>query len=161
MQRQAAAIVHELVPHPQPALLRLAEVVRVEDAGDVQVEVDGDQPIVGVARRREPRRVHDHELGLEVGLGIVEVEDVLHPGDVREGRLDEEPGRNAVLGVVADEAVDLDHGRLGDVGVLARRHAVPLVAVDRLVRIVSGSSATMNVEPFDRESTRVWTLTAP
>src|SRR3954447_911894 len=33
VQREAAAVVDELVPHPQPALLRLAEVVGVADAG--------------------------------------------------------------------------------------------------------------------------------
>ena len=43
-----------------------------------------------------------------------------------------------MVGVVADEAVDLDHLLVGDVGVLERRDPVPLVPVDRLVRVALG-----------------------
>ena len=54
MQREAALVEDDVVPHPQSALLRLAEVVGVKDAGDVVVEVDGDESIVGVAGARSP-----------------------------------------------------------------------------------------------------------
>ena len=66
VERQAAALVDELVPHPQAALLRLPEVVGVEDAGDVVLEIDGDQPLVGIALGLQVRRVDDGERRLEV-----------------------------------------------------------------------------------------------
>src|SRR5216684_1237323 len=49
----------------QPALLRLAEVVGVEDARDALVEVDHDQPVVREALRLQVRRVDDRQLGFE------------------------------------------------------------------------------------------------
>jgi len=45
-----AAVVDELVPHPQDPLLRLAEVVRVEDAIHALLEVDEDQAVLRLPR---------------------------------------------------------------------------------------------------------------
>jgi hypothetical protein len=49
VQREPAAVVDDVVPHPQAALFGLAEVVRIEHAGDVAVEVDGDEPVVRIS----------------------------------------------------------------------------------------------------------------
>src|SRR6185369_11167304 len=48
VQRDPAAVVDELVPHPQAALLRLAEVVRVEDARHALLAVDLEQGVTRV-----------------------------------------------------------------------------------------------------------------
>src|SRR5438270_483605 len=86
----AASIVEdELVPHAQPALLRLAEVVGVAHARDATIEVDGDDTVVGIALDGQVGRVDDGQLGLEaVRVVDVEVELLLHPGDVRVRLLD-------------------------------------------------------------------------
>jgi hypothetical protein len=136
VQGQAAAVVDELVPHPEPALLRLAEVVRVEDARHPQVEVDADEAVVGVALRLQVGRVDDGQLGLVVGVVGVEVELLLHAGDIRVGRLDVEPGRHAEVRVDADPTVDLDHLLPGDVGVLHVRPLLRLFAGDCPLRSV-------------------------
>src|SRR5262249_10827128 len=91
VERDPAAVVDELVPHPQAALLRLAEVVRVEDSSDAALEVDGDQAVVRVPAGLEVRRVDDRQLGLElVAVVGCEVELLLHARDVRVGGLDVE-----------------------------------------------------------------------
>ena len=134
MERQPAPVVDELVPHAQGALLRLAEVVRVEDPRHALLDVDHDQAVVGVALGLQVRRVDDGQLGLVLLRFVaVEVELLLHPGDVRVRGLDEEPRRRPELRIVADEAVDLDHLLPRDVGVLRLRPALRLVARDRLV----------------------------
>jgi hypothetical protein len=71
-------------------------------------------------------------------LGVVEIEHVLHAGDVGAVGLDVEPGRHPPLGGVADVAIDHDHLALRDVGVLQLADALPLVAVDGLVGIAVG-----------------------
>ena len=108
VQRQPALAVDDVVPHPQAALLRLTEVVGVEDTRDAVLEIDRDQPVVRVARGREVRRVDHLHLGLGA-VGALEVELLLHAGDVRVGLLDREARGRAQLGVVADVAVDHDH----------------------------------------------------
>ncbi len=119
VQRETALAVDDVVPHAQAALLRLAEVVGVQDARDVVVEVDRDHAVVRVARRRETGGV-DH-LDLRLGpVAALEVELLLHAGDVRVTLLHQQSRRRAHLGIVADVAVDLDHVVLGDVGVLRR-----------------------------------------
>ena len=134
MERQPAPVVDELVPHAQAALLRLAEVVRVEDPRHALLDVDHDQAVVGVALGLQVRRVDDGQLGLVLLRFIaLEVELLLHPGDVRVRGLDEEPRRRPELRIVADETVDLDHLLARDVGVLRLRPALRLVARDRLV----------------------------
>ncbi len=135
VQRQAAAVVDELVPHPQPALLRLAEVVGVADAGDAVLEVHRDHAVVRVALDRQVRRVDDGELGLErVRVVDVEVELLLHPGDVGVRLLDVEARGGAELGVVTDEAVDDEHVLAGDVVVLELGDPLALLARDALLR---------------------------
>src|SRR6185437_17162881 len=64
VQGQAAAVVDDVVPHPQPALLRLTEVVGVEYAGDVARQVDGDDPVVRVAESGQVGRVDDRGVRL-------------------------------------------------------------------------------------------------
>ena len=137
VQREAAAVVDELVPHPQAALLRLAEVVRVEDARDALLEVDGDQAVVRVAVGLEVRRVDDRQLGLDLlALRGREVELLLHAGDVRVRGFDVEARGRAEGGVVADVAVDLHHLAAGDVLVLLLRPLRGLVGRNRLVLAV-------------------------
>jgi hypothetical protein len=60
----------------------------------------------------------------------------LHAGDVGVGRLDDQPGRDAVLARVPDEAVEDDHVLLGDVVVLEAGDALALIGADRLVGVV-------------------------
>ena len=110
VERDAAAVVDELVPHPQDPLLRLAEVVGVEDPVHALLEVDEDEPVVGPARRLQVGGVDDRELGLEV-LGVVdgEPELLLHAGDVRVRGLDVEAHGDAELGLGAEPAVEEDH----------------------------------------------------
>jgi hypothetical protein len=96
VEREAAAVVDELVPHPQAALLRLAEVVGVEDARDVVLEVDAISRSSGLPSAFEVRRVDDRQLGLEaleLRLGGRVVELLLHRGDVRVRLLDDEARR--------------------------------------------------------------------
>jgi hypothetical protein len=119
VQREAALAVDDVVPHPQAALLRLPEVIGVQDARDAVLQVDRDQAVVRVAGCREVRRVDD----LHLGLGPVvpfEVELLLHPGDVRVRLLDREARRGPHLGVVADEPVDHNHVALREVRLLLR-----------------------------------------
>ena len=162
VQGDAAALVDELVPHPQDPLLRLAEVVGVEDPVHALVEIDEDEPVVGPARRLEVRRVDDHELGLEgVRLLDREPELLLHSGDVRVRGLDVETHGDTKLGLRAEPAVEEDHLLLGDVGVLLVR-PLPACSVPTVcARPESGSSVTMNVEGVERASTSVWTFTFP
>ena len=157
VQRQSAALVDQAVPHAEEALLRLAEVVGVEDARDALLEVDDDQAVVRHARRLEVRRVDDDELGLE-RLGILDREQqlLLHAGDVRVRGLHEQADGRAQVGLRAQVAVDHDHLAVGDVGVLA---------VDPLGRVVASrscagcpgscSSLITKVEAVERETTRV------
>ena len=70
MKRLPAAVVDELVPHAKAALLRLAEVVGVEDPRRALFEVDGDQPVVGIALGLQVRRVDDGQLRLVIGLAV-------------------------------------------------------------------------------------------
>ena len=134
VERDPAAVVHELVPHAEDPLLRLAEVVGVEDPVHALLEVDEDEPVVRPARRLELRRVDDRQLGLEA-LEIVDGEPqlLLHPGDVRVRRLDEEPDGDAELGLRAEPPVEQDHLLLGDVGVLLVRPLLRLLARDGAV----------------------------
>src|SRR6516225_5776342 len=113
VQGQAAATIDDVVPHPQAALLGLAEVVRVEHAGDVGVQVDGDEPVVRVAGGGYAGRVDDggvrHPGGRVVALPGRVVELVLHAGHVRVGRLHDQPGPGAEPRIGSDIAVDHDH----------------------------------------------------
>ncbi len=122
VQGQAAAVVDDVVPHPQPALLGLAEVVRVEHAGDVAVQVDGDEPVVGVAGGLEVGCVDDRGVRLPGGRVVAGfdrvVELLLHAGHVRVGRLHDQPRPGAELRIGSDIAVDHDHVGLGDMRVL-------------------------------------------
>ena len=140
VQRQPTLVVGELVPHAQAALLRLAEVVAVEDARDTGVEVDRDHAVVGVPGRVQLGRVDDRQHGLELAalVLVVEVQPVLHAGDVRVRRLDEQPRRDAMLGVVADVAVDDQHVLVADVRVLALGDVRALGAAHRLVGVLLG-----------------------
>ena len=117
MQGEAALLVDDVVPHAQAALLGLSEVVGVEDARRVVVQVDRDQAVIRVAQRLEAGRVdHRH---LRVGpVCALEVQLLLHACDVGVPLLHDEPGGGAHLQVVADVAVDHDHVVLGHVGVL-------------------------------------------
>src|SRR2546427_565626 len=69
VQRQPTEVVGELVPHAQPTLLRLAEVVAVEHTRHASVEVDSDDAVTRVARRGEIRCVDDGEPRFETGTG--------------------------------------------------------------------------------------------
>ncbi len=131
VHRQTALVVDDLVPHPQAALFGLAEVVGVEDAGDAVFEVDGDATFVGVAGSREVGRVDDSNL--RFAAGAVEVEVLLHAGDVGVGALDyESRGRLHCLRI-RDVAVDDDHRLAGDVFVLEAGDLLVLRAGHRLV----------------------------
>jgi hypothetical protein len=122
-----------LVPHPQTALLRLPEVVGVQDARDPVVQVDGDDAVIGVAGRREVRRVDHVDLGL-VAVLPREVELLLHAGDVRVRLLDREAGLRAEGRVVADVAVDDDDLLVAEVLVLHLRDLLELLTGHRLAR---------------------------
>jgi hypothetical protein len=120
VQRETALLVDDVVPHPQAALLRLAEVVGVQDARHVPVEIHGDETIVRIAEGSETRCIeHLHIRLLIVVAGEVEL--LLHAGDVRVALLYHEASAGAELGVVPDPAVDLDHVVVGDVLVLSPR----------------------------------------
>jgi hypothetical protein len=99
VQGQAAAVVHDVVPHPQPALLRLTEVVGVEHAGDVAREVDGDDPVVRVAGSGQVGRVDDRGVRLPGGRVVVVIHGVvellLHACHVGVGGLHDQPGPGA------------------------------------------------------------------
>ena len=111
MHGQPTGVEHLRVPHPQAALLRLPEVVGVQDTRHAGLEVDRDEPIVGVARHGEVGGVDHHQLGLPVGRQPIgrEVQLLLHAGDVRVRGLDVEAGAGSVLAVIADEAVHHHH----------------------------------------------------
>jgi hypothetical protein len=130
VHRQPAALVDQLVPHPQAPHLRLAEVVGAEDPGGPGVEVDRDQAVIGHPGRGQVGRVDDRELG-RVVVVLVEVQLLLHGGDVGVGLLHEQPRPGAELGVGADVALDQDHVLLGDVGVLLGRPLLGLGGRDR------------------------------
>jgi hypothetical protein len=134
VEAEAAAVEDDLVPHPETALLRLAEVVGVEDARDAVFEIHGDEAVARVARRLEVGRVDDRDGRLMVGrLALMEVEEILRAGDVRVARFDHEPRRNAEGRIVADEAVDDDHVLVADVVLLQLGDPRILLAADRLV----------------------------
>ena len=130
VHRQAAQVVDDLVPHPQAALLRLAEVVGVDDAGDAVVEIDGDAAVVGVSFGDQVRSVDDGDLRL-AALAL-EVEELLHAGDVGVAALDDQAGGGLDLRRVGDVTVDDDHLLASDVLVLQVRDALVLVAGHRL-----------------------------
>src|SRR5262249_11693908 len=67
VQRQAAAVVDDVVPHPQAAFFRLTEVVGVEHPGDVAGQVDGDDAVVRVTAGGQVRRVDDRRVRLPGG----------------------------------------------------------------------------------------------
>src|SRR5262249_36489743 len=71
VQRQAAAVVDDVVPHPQAALFRLTEVVGVEHPGDVAGQVDGDDAVVRVTAGGQVRRVDDRRVRLPGGRVVV------------------------------------------------------------------------------------------
>jgi hypothetical protein len=133
VQRQAAALVDQAVPHAQAALLGLAEVVRLEHARDAGLEVDGDEPVRRPALGFQVRRVDDRQLGRVRLVVEVEVELLLHARDVRVGGLDVQPRPGALGRIGADPALDQDHLLVGDVGVLDRRHALVVGARHDLV----------------------------
>src|SRR6185437_11971744 len=117
----AAAAVDDVVPHPQAALLGLTEVVRVEHPGDVVAQVDGDQPVVGVARCGQAGGVDDGGVG-GPGNGVVVVigrivELLLHAGHVGVGGLHDQPGPGSESWVGADVAVHDHDAGAGQVGV--------------------------------------------
>src|SRR5262249_7140803 len=128
VQGQAAAVVDDVVPHPQAALLGLAEVVRVEHAGDVGVQVDGDEPVVGVAGGFGVGCVDDGGIRRPRGRVVAGfdrvVELLLHAGHVRVGRLHDQPRPGAELRIGSDIAVDHDHAGLSDIRVLDGRDAI-------------------------------------
>src|SRR5690606_40718547 len=64
VEGETATVVNEAVPHAETAHLRLPEVVGAEDTRRPILQVDDDQPTVGLARSRETRRVDHRELGL-------------------------------------------------------------------------------------------------
>ncbi len=137
VQRQAAAVVDDVVPHPQAALLRLTEVVGVEHPGDVAVQVDGDDPVVRVAGGGQVRGVDDRGVRLP-GLRVVVlarrvVQLLLHAGHVGVGRFHDQPGTRAELWVRSDVAVHDDHVGAGDVGILLRGDAVEFRPGNRLL----------------------------
>ena len=137
VQGQAAAVVDDVVPHPQPALLRLTEVVGVEHAGDIAGEVDGDDPVVRVARSREVRRVDDRGVRLPGRRVVVVIHGVvqllLHARHVGVGGLHDQPCPGPEARVRPDVAVHDHHVALGDVGVLLRRDAVEFRPGHRLL----------------------------
>ncbi len=137
MQRQAAAAEDDVVPHPQAALLGLAEVVRVEHAGDVGIEVDSDHPVVRVSGSGQVGSVDDGGVRAPgrriVILANRVVELLLHPRDVRVRCLHDQPGPGAELGVRTDVAVYHDHVLAGDVGVLFRGDPVVFRTRDGLL----------------------------
>ena len=137
---QPAALVDLAVPHPQAALFRLPEVVGVEHPGDAGLQVDGDDPVVGVAGGGQVGGVDHGDLGLVAGVAVdrVVVEEPLHAGDVGVGLLDDQPGRGAVGPGVADEAVDHHHVLAADVLVLEGGESGPFLAVDGLVAVLVG-----------------------
>ena len=135
VQREAALVVDDVVPHPQPALLGLTEVVRVEDARRVVVEVDGDHTVVGIALGAKTRGVDHLDFRFPARARAVvtgEVELLLHPGDVRVPLFHDQPSRGAHVRVVADVAVDHQHVVLGHVGVLGGGDSVVVGARHRL-----------------------------
>ena len=132
--------VDQRVPHPQAALLGFSEVVGVHHPGDPGLEVDGDHPLVRVPGHAQIRRVDDHELRFEAGAGTVcvEVQPVLHAGDVGVGRFDVQPRADPFGGVVADVAVDHHHLLAADVGILEIGQARALPPAQGLVAVRLG-----------------------
>src|SRR5262249_59746123 len=100
------------------------EVVGGETAGDIAVQVDGDDAVVRVTGGGQVRRVDDRRVRLPggrvvaVARGVVEL--LLHPGHVGVRRLHDQPGAGAERRVRPDVTVHDDHVRAGDVGILFR-----------------------------------------
>ena len=117
---ETAGVIDLLVPHAEPALLRLTEVIGVEDPRDARFEVDKNRPVARVARRGEVRRVDHRDFRLSATVrGVVEMP--LHAGNVGVARLDEEPGRGPEGRVVTDDAIEQHHLLVADVLVLELR----------------------------------------
>jgi hypothetical protein len=134
VHRKAALVVDDLVPHAEAALFRLAEVVRVKDARDAVVEVDGNAAVVRVTGGGQVGCV-DHG-DLRFAAGALEVEVLLHTGDVRVGALDDETGGRLHFFGVGDVAVYHDHRPTRDVLVLETDDLFVLGAGHRLVSAI-------------------------
>ena len=137
VEGQPPPVVDELVPHPEAALLGLAEVVGVDDTGDVALEVDRDDALFGVTHHCQVGRIDDGDLRLEVLAGVFRrvEEDLLHAGDVGVVQLDDEASRGPKLWDVADVAVDDEHLLLGDVLVLHLGETLGLSSTDALLGV--------------------------
>ena len=134
MHGQPASIVDHLVPHPQPPLLRFAEVVGVEDARHAVFQVNGDAALVRVAGSGKIRRVDDRQL--RVAGAPLEIKESLHARDVRAALLDDQSGRRLYLRRVGDVAVDNQHVGAAHVLVLDADDALVAAAAHRLVAAV-------------------------
>ena len=154
VEGEPAEVVDLRVPHPEAALLRLAEVVGVQDPGDAVLEIHGDHAVVRVARRLEVRRVDDLHLRL---LAVVagEVELLLHPGDVRVGLLDRQARSCAEGRFVADVAVDHDDVLVAEVVVLYPRDLLELVTGHRLAARAVGDDVRAPGAPRGRPGLHV------
>ena len=138
VEREPAQIVDLLVPHPQAALLGLAEVVGVHDPGDPGVQVHDDGPLIRIAGHRQVRRVDDGDLGLRRGALRGVVQHALHAGDVGVALLDNQSRGSNQGAMVADRAVDDQHLLVSDVVVLHVPQPAGLVLGDALRRIALG-----------------------
>ena len=137
MHGEPAGVVDLLVPHPQAALLRFAEVVRIEDAGDAGVQVDEDRPVVRISGGRQVRRVDHRDLWLRAVRRVVEL--LLHAGDVGVTRLDDQPGGRQKVRIIADDAIEHNHLLLADVVVLDLRPFPALLGPHGLRRVLLGA----------------------
>ena len=114
---EPARVVHLLVPHAEPALLRLTEIVGVEHPRDAGLEVDEDCPVAGIAGRREIR-CDDHRDFRLLACGGRIVQVPLHARDVGVAGLDDQTGRREEARVVSDDPVEQHHILVADVRVL-------------------------------------------
>ena len=117
-------LVDDLVPHPQPALLRLTEVVGVEHARDLTLQINSDQAVVRITRRFRFGVLITVSLWLRRQV-IRVIEELLHAGHVGVRLFHDQPGRYPELRVVADPAIDDEHVLIGDVCILQRRDPRP------------------------------------
>ncbi len=117
MQRQAATLVDQVVPHAKPAHLRLAKVVGAQNAGHIVLMVNEDKTFVRLAGGAESRGVDDGELALVV-LIFGEVQLLLHCRDVGLGPLHVKSRCGLELRIWTNVSLDEDHVLVGDVGVL-------------------------------------------